>query len=157
MHFVDARAIFCPSPERTTLLLPNPAYVLPSPRSRVWLPFLELARRASALTSGSSRLAFLRIELALQLYRDPTPQELWDRFYELHPAIAQRVYRPLLAKHRAQRLRAQTVGPAETASLAAEVSLPFEPDVLDREPGPSPAIRRVSTETLVHDKRHGRR
>ncbi len=64
----------------------DPDLVLPSPLSRVPLPFRELARRLAP--EGLRALAETRLALALEIQRDPAPQELWDHFRLLHTALA---------------------------------------------------------------------
>jgi hypothetical protein len=128
--------------------------IFPGPRTRIRVSFRELAEAADAATSASSRLAFVRVSLALDLHRDPTPQELWLRFCELHRALARRITGPILQRARARRSRRDF---APTQDLATEPPVPLDPRLDDLEPIPSPAIRYVATEVHIYARTRRRR
>jgi hypothetical protein len=143
----------------------NSDLILPSARSRVRVPFVALAAAVSAFTSDSSRLSFIRLSLALALYRDPTPQEIWNRFRELHPTIARAAQlrvasRISLLRNRARYNPYHLDVPATVDLPSADLSLLdiVPPDELD--PALAPSIHyavRSANEALRRRKPPARR
>jgi hypothetical protein len=128
---------------------PDSDLVLASAHIRVRVPFVLLALALSDLTSGSSRLAFVRLSLALELYRDPAPQELWDRFRDLHPRLAHAALQRVAGRRRAGRRRPsynpfRDELPVHVDLRSATLSLPRAVSPHELEPAPAPAIHNAS-------------
>jgi hypothetical protein len=130
---------------------PDSDLVLASAHSHARVPFVLLALALSGLTSGSSRLAFVRLSLALELYRDPAPQELWDRFRELHPRLAHEALQRVAGRRRASRRRPSYNPfrddlPAPVDLRSASLSLPRAVGPNELEPAPAPAHAPLTAE-----------